>query len=123
MPFYETAAWSALLWTLTGCLAITVAADYLRVTSARGTHQRYVWATVEHATIYPTVVGVLLQVAENIAEHDWLWTGIGLATGLYYVYLLWRFRRDNDDDWFNGGGPGRFLRRLVLSPRPATPGA
>lgn len=101
------------MWSLTGCLVITVAADPMRVIAARGTHLRYVWATVEDASIYPTMVGVFLQVAGNVAERDWLWAGISLATSLYYVHLLARFRRDNDDDWFNSGGPCRALGRLT----------
>lgn len=113
MDFYETTAWTVTLWSLMGCLVITVAADLMRMIAARGTHARYVWATVEHATIYPTVVGVLLQIVENVAERDWMWVGISSATSLYYVYLLVRFRRDNDDDWFNSGGPGRALGRLA----------
>lgn len=120
MTFYETTAWSVTLWTLTGCLVVTVAADTLRVRSARGTHQRYVWATVEHATIYPTMVCAFLQVAANIAQRDWLWTGISLATALFYAHLLWRFRRDNDDDWFNTGGPRQLLARLAPGSRPST---
>lgn len=123
MEFYETTAWVATVWSLTGCLLITVVADLMRVIAARGTRLRYVWATVEHATIYPTMVGVFLQVAGNVAERDWLWVGISLATSLYYVHLLARFRRDNDDDWFNSGGPGRMLERLVPGRRGASQGA
>ncbi|WP_408897528.1 hypothetical protein ACJ5H2_00125 [Nocardioides sp. R1-1] len=113
MQFYETTAWSVIVWALNGCLVATVTADTLRMLSVRGTHRRYVWATIEHATVYPTLVGVFLQVAGHIARRDWVLTGIALAVGLYYVFLLWRFRRDNDDDWFNDGGPGRLLSRLV----------
>lgn len=123
MEFYETTAWVATVWSLTGCLLITVVADLMRVIAARGTHLRYVWATAEHATIYPTMVGVFLQVAGNVAERDWLWGGISLATALYYVYLLARFRRDNDDDWFNSGGPRRALGRLAPGRRTASQGA
>lgn len=112
MEFYETIAWEVTVWTLIGCAAVTVVADWMRQMSARGTYGRYIWATVEHVTVYPMVVGVFLLVVENVAKRDWLWVGVGLATALYYVYLLVRFLRDNDDDWFNSGGPGRMLGRL-----------
>lgn len=119
VAFYETGAWAAILSRLVACVLITITSDIMRVRCAPGTRQRYLWATVEHATIYPTMVGVFLLVASNIAQRDWLWTGITLATALYYMFLLWRFRRD-DDDWFNTGGPRRMLARLVPGRRVAT---
>lgn len=123
MEFYGTTAWTVTIWSLLGCLAITITADTMRIMSARGTHDRYIWATVEHATIYPAMVGVILQVAGHVAERDWLLVGISLTTTLYYAFLLARFRRDSDGDWFNSGGPGRALGRLVSGRRAASQGA
>lgn len=52
MTLYETTPWSATPWSLTGYLLAMVAADTLRMGVARRTHQRYMWATIEHATTY-----------------------------------------------------------------------
>lgn len=98
---------------LVTCVGITVLADLCRILAAPGTRQRYFFATIEHAGIYPTLVEVFLHITSDVARGRWISTGVDLATTLVYLHLLWRFRRDNDDDWFNSGRPRRLLRTVL----------
>lgn len=113
MEFYEGPAWALVTGTVMGVMLVHVGADFGRLLAASGTRPRFGFTTLIRVTMYPTLVGILLFAAENLASRDYPRLGLFFGFALCWVWFIVRFRRDDDDDWFNTGGPGRVRNRLA----------
>ncbi|TQK69677.1 hypothetical protein [Nocardioides sp. SLBN-35] len=111
MDFYETTTWSAVLLTLLLALLVFGVAGVVRAWTVQGSVARYRWASIERATMYPGLVGLLLRSTEALARHDYVGLGLWGSLAGVTAWNISRIRNDDDDHWFKD--LGRRLGRLA----------
>lgn len=104
---------------LTVASILWITAEVMRRRYARGTRGRYVWASVERALRWPTLVNMLVAAALDQAAGDWAMfalDGLGVAAFLL-VYQEKRRHGDDDDFWTDlpSKVKGMLSRKVVVS--------
>lgn len=105
-------------------VAAEIVIDRLRVSSVKGSHQRYVYSTIRRTLGWSIVaLAATIVVTCFTVDHFYL-SGVVNSLFLYWIVKLELRRKDDDDDWFNGrwkkikNGVKRGLKKLAASLTP-----
>lgn len=110
-------------WSLTILFGVAswvfIIVDWKRMRCVPGTHERYVYATIQWAMVPFVAVSPLWRAF--IGDPTWWWMLVTIAN----YYLIWCLYRDDDDNWWRRKKKQlkSWVRNLSQKPVAVTQGA
>lgn len=100
-PFFESTLWDVISWSMVANIFINSTCNVTRRMSVRGSHRRYVMASVQRIT-YPIVVVTwpLYGLSAVVDGDHWLLL-IDIPLWAIAVWDYKNFLKDDDDNWWN----------------------